>query len=207
MRTPNWHSDTYVEEYHRAFFDNLAQGHKPENCGIKDIHIGGLTPVPFLMAAFEALRERDRSKDAELVESHLALTHRGEAVAKSGRALVKILQAVASGQSLREAIAAHATDFVSAPALDTWSNLEDRSVVGRHLTTACYLPESFTASLYLAWKYHDDFSAGVLANARCGGDNAHRGTAVGALLGAANGVPRRWLSGLRSSIVKEMEAH
>jgi hypothetical protein len=64
---------------------------------------------------------------------------------------------------------------------------------------ACYLPESFTASLYLCWKYADDFSAGILANAHCGGDNCHRGAVVGALLGAANGVPDKWIEGLMNA--------
>lgn len=67
------------------------------------------------------------------------------------------------------------------------------------MTPACYLPDSFTASLYLAWKYAEDFSAGVLANAHCGGDNCHRGAAVGALLATANGVPQLWLQGLKAA--------
>ena len=101
--------------------------------------------------------------------------------------------------SLRDAIELHGSSFVSRGALDTWSQLEDRDVVGRHLTTACYLPESFTASLYLAWKYHEDFTAGILANARCGGDNAHRGAVVGALLGVANDIPIYWLKDLKAT--------
>ena len=51
------------------------------------------------------------------------------------------------------------------------------------------------ASLYLAWKYHDDFEAGILANAVVGGDNRHRGAVGGSLLGAANGMPARWPDG------------
>jgi hypothetical protein len=47
-------------------------------------------------------------------------------------------------------------------------------------------------TLALAWKYHDDFRQGVLANALCGGDNCHRGVVVGALLGAANPLPDDW---------------
>jgi len=42
-------------------------------------------------------------------------------------------------------------------------------------------------SLYLAWKYHDDFDAAITANAMVGGDNCHRGAVVGSLLGAAHG--------------------
>lgn len=194
MRTPGWHRDTYVEEYHRAFFDNLARGQDPRHCGIRDIHIGGLTPVPFLLAAFSHLNADEDIP--ETVCSHLALTHHGQAVASAGRAFTRILMAHVGGLSLHEAIAEHASGFVDPAQLDTWSALDDRMVVGRHLTTACYLPESFVASLYFAWKYHDDFSAGIMANARCGGDNAHRGAVVGSLLAAANGVPDRWLVGL-----------
>ena len=41
--------------------------------------------------------------------------------------------------------------------------MDDRTVVGDHLSTACYLPESFVAALHFAWKYHDDFSMAILA--------------------------------------------
>lgn len=198
LRSPGWHRDTYLEEYHRAFFDNLAQGKDPMRCGIKDSHIGGLTPVPFLLAALDAIGERSLERDLPMVESHLALTHHGAEIARSGNALARMLYAVSAGVPLRKAIEENADDFVREGQLDTWSRLEDRAVVGRHLTPACYLPDSFTASLYLAWKYHDDFSAGVIANARCGGDNAHRGAVVGALLAAANDIPERWLRDLRT---------
>lgn len=198
MRTPGWHHDTYLEEYHRAFFDNFARGNEPEHCGIQDIHIGGLTPVPFLLAALDAIGERSLDADLALVEAHLALTHHGREIAEAGRALTRILHAVAAGSSLRAAITENAAGFVSEDQLDTWSGLEDRTVVGRHLTPACYLPDSFSASLYLAWKYHDDFDAAVLANARCGGDNAHRGAVVGSLLAAAKPIPEPWLRDLKS---------
>lgn len=198
MRTPGWHSDTYLEEYHRAFFDNLAQGKDPAHCGIQDIHIGGLTPVPFLLAALDAIGERSAEADLPVVEAHLALTHHGREIKNAGRTQTRILHAVASGAPLRQAITENAADFASGGQFETWSSLEDGMVVGRHLTPACYLPDSFTASLYLAWKYHDDFSAGVIANARCGGDNAHRGAVVGSVLAAANDIPEHWLYELKS---------
>ena len=198
MRQPGWHRDTYIEEYHRAFFDQLAKGVPPRECAIEDIHIGGLTPVPFLLGALDALKEPDVDADSACIESHLALTHQGAAIADAGRALTRILYAVAAGQSLRDAITEHAQGWSQVGQFDTWSRFEDRVVVGRHLTPACYLPDSFTASLYLAWKYHDAFSTGVIANARCGGDNAHRGAVVGALLAAANDIPEYWLRSLRS---------
>ena len=198
MHNPNWHRDTYIEEYHRAFFDRLAQGIAAEKCGIEDIHIGGLTPVAFLLAGLNALGDRSLEEDLPLVISHLALTHHGQAIASTAEVFVKILHAIASGMLLRDAIELYCSRYVNRAALDTWSQVGDREVVGRHLTSACYLPESFTASLYLAWKYHEDFSAGVLANARCGGDNSHRGAVVGALLGAANDIPKYWFKDLKA---------
>lgn len=198
MRTKGWHQDTYVEEYHRAFFDNLARGKAPEDCGIEDIHIGGLTPAPFLLAGLDAISERSLEADLPIVKKHLSLTHHGRAVASAGQALVEIIHAVVCGVPLRQAITENKTVAVKESELQTWAELGDRIVVGRHLTPACYLPDSFTASLYLAWKYHDDFTAGVIANARCGGDNAHRGAVVGSLLAAANDIPERWLRGLKS---------
>jgi ADP-ribosylglycohydrolase len=50
------------------------------------------------------------------------------------------------------------------------------------------------AALYLVWKYHDDFTAGITANAMVGGDNCHRGAVVGSLLGAACGeIPSKFM--------------
>ena len=73
--------------------------------------------------------------------------------------------------------------------------MPDRKVVGEILSSACYLPESFTAALYFAWKYSDDFSLAVLANAKVGGDNCHRGVVVGSVVGMQTGIPRKWLHG------------
>lgn len=199
MRTPGWHRDTYVEEYHRAFFDNRARGRRADKCGIHDIHIGGLTAVPFLLAALNALGNQQVDDNIPLVQTHLALTHLGQPVAHAADAFSRILHGIADGAPLRDAIVQHANGFIGEARLNAWSACADRLVVGRCLTTACYLPDSFKAALYLAWKYHDDFSAGVIANARCGGDNAHRGAVTGALLAAANGVPERWLHSLKAS--------
>jgi len=199
MRTPGWHQDTYLEEYHRAFFDRRAQGLPPLECGIDDLHIGGLTSVPALLAALDALNDAtELEADLALVRTHVQLTHRNLYVVQSAEALTRMLHGLEAGHSLRSVIAEFGAPWTSKEALGFWSGLDDRIVVGRHLTPACYLPDSFTAALHFAWKYADDFEGGIVANARSGGDNCHRGAVVGALLGAANGVPERWLQGLRS---------
>jgi ADP-ribosyl-[dinitrogen reductase] hydrolase len=67
---------------------------------------------------------------------------------------------------------------------------------GRDPMTACYIDSSFPALLFFAYKYADDLEAGLLANANAGGENVARGSALGALLGAAHGMagfPPRFL--------------
>ncbi|MEM7144930.1 MAG: ADP-ribosylglycohydrolase family protein [Verrucomicrobiota bacterium] len=200
MRDPDWHNDTYVEEYHRAFFDNRARGRRLEKCGIDDIHIGGLTPVPALLAALDALGDvvNDVDQACETILTHVTLTHQNARVRESSVALVRMLIAIANGTPLREAITTHGTSWASAKTFDRWTQKDDRTIVGQKLSPACYLPDAFTASLYLAYKYADNFTDGIIANARVGGDNCHRGTVVGSLLGAANEIPTPWLENLHT---------
>ncbi|KAL8598810.1 hypothetical protein ACOMHN_015389 [Nucella lapillus] len=53
------------------------------------------------------------------------------------------------------------------------------------LGSACYIDGAMSSMLFLALEFHDDFMGGVLANANCGGENCHRGSALGALLAAS----------------------
>ena len=103
---------------------------------------------------------------------------------------------------LRSAILSQASDWISAAKVAAWSKESDAVVIGRRLSPACYIPDAFPAALYLAWKYADDFSAGIRANAQVGGDSCHRGAVVGALLGEVNGVPASWRDGLLATAAK-----
>jgi ADP-ribosylglycohydrolase len=193
MLTPGTHRDTYVEEYHRAFFTNYARGGKPRACGCQDVHIGGLVPIP---ALFDSL-DREAKNLREIVQEHVALTHQDKDVLRAADAFTRILLGVQAGRPLRAAILEDAPDWISANKISRWIKYPDQIVIGQYLSPACYIPDAFPAALYLAWKYADDFSAGICANAQVGGDSCHRGAVVGALLGLANGVPERWVKGLR----------
>lgn len=185
LLTPGRHRDTYIEEVHRNFFGKLARGIAPKKCGGPDIHIGGLAHVPIL-AAFYA----DSTTDAlAAVREHLFLTHRSPEVERAALALVKMLHAVQAGGSLPDAIFTHGSNWFSAKKAALWSREADEVVIGKRVSPACYIEDAFPASLYLAWKYAGDFSAGICANAQVGGDNCHRGVVVGALLGAGNTLP------------------
>ena len=193
MRLPGWHRDTYVEEYHRAFFTNLARGKKLEDCGVADVHIGGLASVPALFAALNS----GGAEFVGIVHRHVALTHNCPEVLEAAMAFARILSAVETGTGLREAIFEHASGWAGKTKFLKWSKEPDEAVIGQRLSPACYIKDAFPAALYLSWKYAGNFSAGLIANTHCGGDNCHRGAVVGALLGMENEIPERWLRGLK----------
>ncbi len=206
MLEPGRHRDTYLEEYHRHFFTNLAAGRKPINCGVRDVHIGGLVPVPALVAALGPGHPDLR----RIVRLHVSLTHKDDDVLAAADALVRMLADVIprpeaptpsgdeAAATLREAILQHGRDWISAAKLRDWAELSDRQLVGGTLSSACYIDEAFPAALALAHRHAGDFMGGVRANATCGGDNCHRGAVLGSLLGATAAIPGPLLAGLAS---------
>jgi len=134
--------------------------------------------------------------------THLALTHKGPRMEEAGRLLIHLLLDALEGVPLRQvildSIQQQRSPFLGHP-FHAWLNESDESVVGGHLSTACYVEDSVPAAIYLALKYADQPEQGLIVNTNLGGDNAYRGAVLGALLGAANGVeafPERWLRGL-----------
>jgi ADP-ribosylglycohydrolase len=196
MRTPGWHRDTYVEEYHRHFFTNLARGKKPRACGVEDVHIGGLVPI---VALWAALPTTELNEFRGIVREHVGLTHRCDQVLAAADGFVRVLFATEQGGNLRQAIVSEARDWCSERKASVWALEPDEVVVGERLSPACYIEDAFPASLYLAWKYAGDFDSGIIANANVGGDNCHRGAVVGALLGAVGEISSRWIDGLVSA--------
>ncbi len=196
MTDPDWSQDTYVEEYHRAFFDRWSKGTALKDCGIDDLHIGGLATVPALLAGLSSIGYTDTEGWIRIVRGHVDLTHKNRFALDASEALARILINIAAGKTLDHSLETHGKAWGNALQFETWSRQKDRMIVGRQLTPACYLPDSFSASLYLAWKYQSDFKSGIVANALCGGDNCHRGAVVGSILGALNSLPEDWLQGL-----------
>lgn len=190
MLTPGKHRDTYLEEYHRGFFTRYAMDKPPRKCSIQDEHIGGLAQVPALCFA---MRGSDLPALRAVVKEHVGLTHSHANVLRAADTLARLLFRIGEGLSLHEAIRLEAGDWISGKKADSWTSQPDTHVIGQRFSPACYIAESMPASLYLAWKYHDNFDAGIIANAMVGGDNCHRGAVVGSLLGAANNIPTKWL--------------
>ena len=197
MLTPGWHNDTYAEEYHRAFFSNYARGKKLSSCGIEDIHIGGLSLIPALLAGLEAV---DQTKEEHLLESAHELirgTHDHHQTLTATRDFTRILIELDRSADIRKTLQGLRLSNVPLAKIKAWENMPDRRVVGEIMSTACYLPTAFHASLYFAWKYSDDFSLAILSNAKVGGDNCHRGVVVGAILAMQTGIPEKWMRDLK----------
>ncbi len=198
MLTPGWHNDTYAEEYHRNFFTKYAMGKALDSCGSEDLHIGALSLIPGLLAGLDALDINDPATLIEHAVSLVRTTHDHEFSLRAAADFTRVLLHMNDGTPIRKVLAELHIPGVSVSKFMSWVDLPDRIVVGEKLTTACYLPESFVASLYFAWKYHDDFTLGLLQNAKVGGDNCHRAVVVGSMLGLGCGVPRKWLKNLLS---------
>ena len=199
MTTPGTHGDTYVEEYHRHFFNRYAQGVPPRKCGGREKHIGGLVGLVPIIVFFRD--EPERAREAAL--EHLSLTHLGPNMEAAGSLLIELLLRTLGGMPLRDVLLAgmekSSSPFLSHP-FPKWLEEPDERVIGHRFSPACYVEDSVPATLYLALKYHDDPEQGLIANTNLGGDNAHRGAVLGALLGAGTGMeafPERWIKGLR----------
>jgi len=199
MTTPGSHRDTYVEEYHRHFFNNLASGRPPRACGVVEKHISGIIGM-IPLAVFYA-DDPDTARRAAF--EHLGHTHLGARMQAAGRLLMDILLPVLSGEDLVEVIAdkvRRQDNALLGHPLMRWLEDHDETVVGRRLSSACYVEDALPATAYLGLKYHGDVARGLVANTNLGGDNAGRGAVLGALLGAANGCgafSESWVKGLR----------
>ena len=198
MTTPGRHNDTYIEECHRHFFANYARGVPPAKCGGVEKHIGGLVGIIPLIAFYADQPEQARASAL----AHLALTHPGAKMNMAGALYIQLLTATLQGQPLAEvilaAIAEQKNPLLGHP-FQKWCDLPDETVIGRYLSTACYVEHAVPAVIYLALKYHQDAEKALIVNTNLGGDNAARGAVLGALLGADGGMrafPQRWLEGL-----------
>lgn len=78
-----------------------------------------------------------------------------------------------------------AAALLGVPQLGELLGLAPERVVGGVFSSACYIDGAFPSVLYLAAKYAEDCPVqALLANANVGGDTAHRGAVLGAILGA-----------------------
>ena len=219
MTTEASHNDTYAESYHRDFFANWSKGVPAERCagatGHDTASIGGLVGLAPVVLAVAAQGNVEVAVQAGLKQ--LRLTHQSQPLEVFAAAYCRLLAQVVFSppQSLTPLLQAQAPALgkglsaLLSQAADHQGSATQ--VVGGLYSPACYIQDSFPSVLYLAARYAHDFEAALIANTNAGGDNCHRGSVLGALLGAWLGfdaIPLRWRQGLLDgpTLTHEVEA-
>ncbi|TVP91661.1 MAG: ADP-ribosylglycohydrolase family protein [Pseudomonadaceae bacterium] len=186
------HPDTYAESYHRGFFAKLHAGLPPDRCAAithDTPSVGGLVTIAPLVIG-ERLSGTSLDDTRQLCREHLALTHPDASLAQVCDAYVELIDALllrTSDTPVRDILLRASRDLSQrdlAKLVD--SQRPDREVIGRVLSTACYISDSWPAVLYLAAKYSHDPLKALRMNAEVGGDNVHRGAVLGVILGLIN---------------------
>jgi ADP-ribosylglycohydrolase len=185
---PPLHPDTYAESYHRGFFANLESGKPPAQCAAlthDTPSVGGLIGIAALVFA-ERLRGTSLEQVQSLAHRHLLLTHPDESLARVCESYVTLLDALLF-RDPSGSVAAILLEAGRRAGLDLAALVAkgrgDRDVVGRMFSSACYISDSWPSVLYFAFKYRDQTQAGLIANTNVGGDNVHRGSVLGVILG------------------------
>ncbi|XP_033866737.3 uncharacterized protein LOC117406651 isoform X1 [Acipenser ruthenus] len=234
MTTPGTHKDTYAESFHRSFFADWREScpvsanmilefaeeryRQKMNLSYADSQLDtiGCLPmgIPFILLSA-------RSNEGEAVKAAVEvvrLTHPHPNVDKYVALYARALHSVLNGACLKQQCEAALRSSV----LDAWDvcrpymekaarypkSSEERlkvyQIATAYLGLACYTKGALSCMFFLAHQYADDFTGGVLANTNCGGENCHRGAALGALLGAAalhqgSALPLHWKHGLATT--------
>ncbi|VEU36814.1 unnamed protein product [Pseudo-nitzschia multistriata] len=217
MTTPGSHNDTYASTCHRMFFANLVfRRLPPKDCPDNDQHnvdtIDGLV-LPTIVALAGSFRggspeiERSASDCAAVTRRSTVL----ERIAASWSGVVVEAVRSPSDEGFREAL-----DRFS---METIRRRPNDRVRDDTTMSACYLGSSLPGLIDMVAKYSptsgstdpgDRVWEGLLANANVGGENVHRGSSMGAILGARAGaarLPSKLVAGLypRSELEAEID--
>lgn len=189
---PPLHPDTYAESYHRGFFANYADGLPLRQCGSvthDTPSMGALVTVaPLALALLPAL---PLSEVQALCRQHVWSTHPDDLLMQVVDAYVELMNKLmdCSGNGDLQACFCEAASVVSGGDISGFlaSGKSDMEVVGGHYSLACYITDSWPSVCYLAARYFQNPERGLIVNTNLGGENAHRGSVLGTLLGLACG--------------------
>lgn len=190
---PAEHPDTYAESCHRGFFAKLQSGHAPTNCGAVSHDtpsMGALVCVAPLALALLATQDLDSVQ--QQCRAHVWLTHPDEALMKVVDSYVVLMAELLGRPDSAPCLEslASAASVIPGTRLQALVNQPrgDAYVVGRTYSLACYITDSWPSVCYLAARYHDDPHKALLRNTNLGGENAHRGSVLGTLVGLSSGL-------------------
>ena len=213
MQSPNSHNDTYASTCHRMFFANLIlQKLSPENCPDNDSHnvdaIDGLV-LPTIVAL--AGLGKEKSKAAKSSAACAAVIRKSDILescaAKWSRVVLGAFEDEAGFSKCLSGFSKETIKRKPNP------NASDASGM-----SACYLSSSLPGLIDQIARHSPDCSSSgeavwraLLSNANIGGENVHRGSILGAVLGGRAGfdaLPRKLVDGLygKTELEQEIEA-
>lgn len=206
MTTPGSHNDTYASTCHRMFFANLIfQKLPPKDCPDNDKHnvdtIDGLVLPTIVALASSCKLQSSLDKDDMTATTQqsaadcVGVTRRSsvlEGVSSSWSTVVQAALRNTNEDDFRQAL----NDF----SRETIGRLPNSQVHDDSTMSACYLSAAVPGLVDLIAKYAPGRAwQGLLANANVGGENVHRGSVLGAILGARAGLeqlPPQMVNGL-----------
>lgn len=201
---PN-HPDTYAESCHREFFSNYILGKDLKKCGAvthDTPSMGALVTVtPLALALFTTM---SLEQTQEQCKEHVWLTHPDKGLMFVIDAYVELLYILLNrdiNESVEDAII-KAASVIPGTKLKKLleKDKEDSYVVGRTYSLACYITDSWPSVCYLACKYFKNPKKALLTNTNLGGENAHRGSVLGTIVGLAS-------NDFDEDLYKQLEQH
>lgn len=207
MTTPNSHNDTYASTCHRMFFANWHYKKLPaERCPDNDRHnvdtVDGLV-LPTVTALAVAGRMDGTIEQAMAQAAATVAVTRNSALLQQyasewGALVFASVRAAAAAGSDNHKAPVSETVKRSATQMAQKLGLRQPRVQGQDEITACYLDSAVPAMLDFMVKYQDrPVWDSLLVNANTGGENVHRGSCLGAVLGASVAAPEpRLVEGL-----------
>lgn len=187
---PN-HPDTYAESYHREFFANYSNGKEAIKCGglTHDTpSMGALVSVSIL--ALSLFSSKSLEEVIKTCQEHVFLTHPDEGLMYVVKSYVILLHNLLNETSNVEILNEidKAASVIPKTKISKLISLDkdDSYVLGQKYSLACYITDSWPSVCYLASKYYEDPKKALLINTNLGGENAHRGSVLGSIVGLAS---------------------
>ena len=213
---PPDHPDTYAESCHRGFFANWAAGKAPLQCGAVTHDTPSMGALVSVAPLALALLGSDESLEATcaICREHVWLTHPDKGLLNVVDAYVHLMDKLVNREDAvcSDELFTDAASVIKGTRLDKLlaKEKDDAYVVGRTYSLACYITDSWPSVCFLAARYHTDPAMALLRNTNLGGENAHRGSVLGTLVGLASAsYPANWYSDLTlyPTIDNELESY
>jgi len=188
------HPDTYAESCHRGFFANYILGKDLKHCGAithDTPSMGALVTVAPLALALLSKEPLDIVQ--KYCKEHVWLTHPDDDLMNVVDSYVLLLDSLINmpaedSNELVEKAIEKAANIIPRTNLQKLldQKKEDSYVLGNLYSLACYISDSWPSVCYLASKYYKNPKKALLKNTNLGGENAHRGSVLGTIIGLAS---------------------